>query len=54
MSHSDGVVTLEMLVCKPEDTGLYRCVATNLHGKAETSCEVTVGVQEMQHYKPVY
>lgn len=42
MTHSDGVVTMEIIDCKPEDSGKYRCVATNIHGKDETSCVVIV------------
>lgn len=42
MTHADGVVTMEIIDCKPEDSGKYRCVATNIHGKDETSCVVIV------------
>ena len=42
MTHSDGVVTMEIVDCKPEDSGKYRCVATNKHGTDETSCVVIV------------
>ncbi|KAL1129846.1 hypothetical protein AAG570_012790 [Ranatra chinensis] len=42
MSHTDGVVTLEIIDCKPEDSGKYKCVATNKHGSDETSCVVIV------------
>lgn len=42
MSNADGVVTMEIIDCKPEDSGKYRCVATNKHGKDETSCVVIV------------
>lgn len=42
MTHSDGVVTMEIVDCKPEDSGKYRCVATNEHGTDETSCVVIV------------
>ncbi|XP_011700590.1 PREDICTED: twitchin isoform X1 [Wasmannia auropunctata] len=42
MSNADGVVTMEIVDCKPEDSGKYRCVATNKHGKDETSCVVIV------------
>lgn len=42
MTNADGVVTMEIIDCKPEDSGKYRCVATNKHGKDETSCVVIV------------
>ncbi|XP_047102318.1 twitchin isoform X3 [Schistocerca piceifrons] len=42
MTHADGVVTMEIVDCKPEDSGKYRCVATNIHGTDETSCVVIV------------
>lgn len=42
MSHSDGVVAMEIVNCRPEDSGKYKCVATNHHGTDETSCVVIV------------
>jgi serine/threonine protein kinase len=42
MSHADGVITMEIVDCKPEDSGNYRCVAKNTHGTDETSCVVIV------------
>ncbi|KAJ8886799.1 hypothetical protein PR048_013011 [Dryococelus australis] len=42
MTHADGVVTMEIVDCKPEDSGKYSCVATNIHGTDETSCVVIV------------
>lgn len=42
MTHADGVVTMEIVDCKPEDSGKYRCVAINNHGTDETSCVVIV------------
>ena len=42
MSTSDGVITMEIVGCRPEDSGKYTCVATNIHGKDETSCVVIV------------
>ena len=42
MTHSDGVVTMEIPNCKVEDSGNYRCVAINAHGQDETACVVIV------------
>ena len=42
MSNADGVVFMEIVDCKPEDSGKYRCIATNCHGSDETSCVVIV------------
>ncbi|XP_037070961.1 twitchin-like isoform X2 [Pollicipes pollicipes] len=42
ITNADGVVTLEIGNCQPEDSGKYRCVATNALGTAETSCVIIV------------
>lgn len=42
MTHSDGVVTLEIIDCRPSDSGKYSCKATNCHGTDETECVVIV------------
>ncbi|XP_018789320.1 PREDICTED: twitchin isoform X17 [Bactrocera latifrons] len=42
MSASDGVVTMEIIDCKPSDSGKYTCKATNCHGTDETECVVIV------------
>lgn len=42
MSTSDGVVTMEIIDCKPSDSGKYICKATNCHGSDETECVVIV------------
>ncbi|KAI5726324.1 hypothetical protein M8J76_000791 [Diaphorina citri] len=46
MSYSDGVVSMEIIDCKPEDSGEYKCVATNKHGTDETNCVVIVESEE--------
>lgn len=50
MTNSDGVVTMEIVDCKPEDTGRYRCVASNEHGDAETECVVIVEGKSLSLY----
>lgn len=42
MSNADGVVTMEIVDCRPEDSGNYSCVATNCHGTDDTNCVVIV------------
>lgn len=42
MTDSYGVVTMEIIDCKPSDSGKYTCIATNKHGTDETSCVVIV------------
>lgn len=42
MTHTDGVVTMEIIDCKPSDSGKYTCKATNCHGTDETECVVIV------------
>lgn len=42
MTASDGVITMEIVGCRPSDSGKYSCIATNIHGTDETSCVVIV------------
>lgn len=42
MTQADGVVTMEIPNCKVQDSGNYRCVASNVHGQDETACVVIV------------
>ncbi|KAF0299363.1 Twitchin [Amphibalanus amphitrite] len=49
MTHSDGVITMEIVNCQPEDSGKYRCVASNHLGSDETYCVVIV---EDRRYLP--
>lgn len=42
MSQSDGVITMEIIDCKPSDSGKYSCKATNCHGTDDTECVVIV------------
>ena len=42
ITNADGVVTMEIGSCQPEDSGKYRCVATNSLGEAETNCVIIV------------
>ena len=42
ITNADGVVTMEIGSCQPEDSGKYRCVATNALGEAETNCVIIV------------
>jgi Immunoglobulin I-set domain. len=37
---------MEIIDCKPEDSGEYKCVATNKHGTDETNCVVIVESEE--------
>lgn len=41
-THDFGFVTLDILQCVPEDSGVYMCKAYNLAGEAVSSCTTRV------------
>ena len=40
ITHTDGVITIEIMNSMPADSGKYRCVATNSLGSDTTECVV--------------
>jgi hypothetical protein len=42
ITHTDGVITIEIINCQPSDSGKYKCVATNNLGSDSTDCVVIV------------
>ena len=42
ITHTDGVITIEIINCQPSDSGKYKCVATNRLGSDSTDCVVIV------------
>ncbi len=42
ITHTDGVITIEIINSQPGDSGKYRCVATNDLGSDTTDCVVIV------------
>ncbi|XP_021713428.1 twitchin isoform X4 [Aedes aegypti] len=52
MTHTDGVVTMEIIDTKVGDSGEYKCVAINPLGKAETSSVVIVEDRRHQSELP--
>merc|ERR1712051_897482 len=43
ITHTDGVMTIEIINCQPSDSGKYRCTATNSLGSDSTDCVVVEG-----------
>ena len=42
ITHTDGVITIEIIDCQPSDSGKYKCIATNSLGTDSTDCVVIV------------
>merc|ERR1719419_695258 len=42
ITHTDGVITIEIINCQPSDSGKYKCIATNSLGSDSTDCVVIV------------
>ena len=42
ITHTDGVITIEIINCQPSDSGKYKCTATNSLGSDSTDCVVIV------------
>jgi len=42
ITHTDGVITIEIINCQPSDSGKYKCIATNSLGTDSTDCVVIV------------
>ena len=40
ITHTDGVITIEIMNSMPADSGKYKCVATNSLGSDTTECVV--------------
>lgn len=45
MSHPDGRQLLQIAKSKPEDDGVYECVATNPIATITTSCTLSVACE---------
>ena len=42
ITHTDGVITIEVINAQPSDSGKYKCIATNDLGSDATDCVVIV------------
>ena len=51
ITHTDGVITIEIINCQPSDSGKYKCIATNSLGTDSTDCVVIV---EGKYLIPTY
>ena len=48
ITHTDGVITIEIINAQPGDSGKYKCVASNSLGSDSSDCVVIV---EGQNYR---
>ena len=42
ITHTDGVITIEIINAQPGDSGKYKCVASNKLGSDSSDCAVIV------------
>ena len=42
ITHTDGVITIEVINAQPCDSGKYKCIATNSLGSDASDCVVIV------------
>ena len=42
ITHTDGVITIEIINAQPGDSGKYKCVASNKLGEDSSDCAVIV------------
>lgn len=42
ITHTDGVITIEIINAQPGDSGKYKCVASNTLGSDSSDCVVIV------------
>ena len=53
ITHTDGVITIEIINCQPSDSGKYKCTATNSLGSDSTDCVIIVEGTK-SNYIPFY
>jgi hypothetical protein len=42
ITHTDGIITIEIINSQPSDSGKYKCIATNDLGSDASECVVIV------------